>query len=82
MPMPAYPVRCLCGALARVKIAARWSDGITHEFKTYYLACTACTPACLAQAQLKRDICRLTPGESLDQPVALPLSAAGSSSGG
>ena len=33
-----------CPNRAEFKIAARWSDGITTELKTYYLACPACLP--------------------------------------
>ena len=76
MPIPPYPVNCCvagCVAPARVKIAARWSDGTTHELKTYYLACEACAPALLTTARAKRKKCRLTVGETLDQPAAYEL---------
>ena len=45
MPMPPYPVLCscpCCGQPAVYKIAARWSDGVTQELKTYALSCEAC----------------------------------------
>jgi len=71
MSMPPYPVICYavgCANPATFKIAARWSDGVTHELKTYYLACTACLPKLYASAVSKRAACRLAPGETLDEP--------------
>lgn len=71
MPMPPYPVMCYapgCHHPAAFKIAARWSDGVTHELKTYSLACPACLPALFARALTKRTECRLAPGESLEAP--------------
>ena len=71
MPMPTYPVICYapgCPNLAAFKIAARWSDGLTQELKTYYLACAACLPKLYASAVTKRAACRLAPGETLDEP--------------
>lgn len=79
MPLPPYPVICYapgCGAAARMKIAARWSDGTTHELKTYFLACEACAPALLTAARAKRKKCRLTVGETLDQPAVYELRSA------
>ncbi len=76
MPMPHYPVTCSrpdCAAAARVKIAARWSDGTTHELKTYYLTCAACAPELLPAARAKRKACRLTVGETLDEPAVYGL---------
>lgn len=76
--MPPYPVICSrpgCGAVARFKIAARWSDGTTHELKTYYLACEACVGDLLPQAAAKRAKCRLTVGEELDEPAVFDLSS-------
>jgi len=71
MPMPAYPLSCYlkgCGQPAVYKIAARWSDGITGELKTYGLTCAACLPAFFQQARHKQQSCRLTPGEVLEPP--------------
>jgi hypothetical protein len=71
MPMPPYPVLCYtagCPNLAAFKIAARWSDGITHELKTYSLACLSCLPQLFGAAVTKRAACRLAPGESLEAP--------------
>jgi hypothetical protein len=71
MSMPPYPVMCYaagCPQLAAFKIAARWSDGITDELKTYSLACPACLSKLYASALAKRAACRLAPGETLDAP--------------
>jgi hypothetical protein len=55
------------------KIAARWSDGTTHELKTYALACPACLPNLFTIAVTKRGACRLAPGESLEAPGVYEL---------
>jgi hypothetical protein len=71
MSMPHYPVICYasgCPNPAAFKIAARWSDGLTHELKTYYLGCSACLSKLYASAVTKRNACRLAPGETLDVP--------------
>jgi hypothetical protein len=71
MPMPSYPLRCYtrgCEESAVYKIAARWSDGITQELKTYALACPACVGAAFRHSQAKRAACRLAPGETLESP--------------
>jgi hypothetical protein len=71
MTMPPYPVVCRspgCGLLARYKIAARWTDGITAELKTYALCCEQCLPDLFARSRQKQAACRLTPGEELDPP--------------
>ena len=71
MPMTPYPVRCYasqCEALAAFKIAARWSDGTTHELKTYFLACPECLPKLYAEALVRRKACRLSTGETLEEP--------------
>lgn len=76
MPMPPYPVLCYapgCTHLAAFKIAARWSDGLTHELKTYYLACPACLATLFASAAAKRAACRLAPGETLEEPGVYEL---------
>jgi hypothetical protein len=76
MPMPPYPVLCYspgCGAAAAFKVAARWSDGVTHELKTYALACPGCLPALFRTAAAKRAACRLAPGETLDEPGVYDL---------
>jgi len=71
MPMPHYPIICYrqgCGQPALYKIAARWSDGITGELKTYALSCEACLPEFFRQSREKQKTCRLTPGEVLEAP--------------
>ena len=48
MPMPPYQLYCYtkgCKHPAVYKIAARWSDGIVRELKTYGLCCEECLPA-------------------------------------
>jgi hypothetical protein len=69
--MPSYPVLCYtpgCGKPAAYKVAARWSDGVTSELKTYGLACEACLPAWFRRACDSCAACRKAPGESLDAP--------------
>jgi hypothetical protein len=76
MPMPPYPLRCSrpgCDREALYKIAARWSDGVTQELKTYALACADCLPALLERSRAKQAGCRLAPGEALDVPGAYEL---------
>jgi hypothetical protein len=71
MPMPPYPVLCYtagCGRPAAYKVAARWSDGVTTELKTYGLACEECLPAWFGRARARRAECRLAGGETLDPP--------------
>jgi hypothetical protein len=70
MPMPPYPVPCYapgCPRPAAYKVAARWNDGVTHELKTYALACPDCLARLFAAAEGKRAACRLAPGEALDE---------------
>jgi len=76
MPMPPYPVLCYapgCTRPAAYKVAARWSDGVTQELKTYSLACPECLPALFAAAGVKRAACRLAPGETLEEPGVYEL---------
>jgi hypothetical protein len=71
MPMPPYPVYCYgpgCPNLARYKIAAAWSDGITRELKTYALCCTDCLADLYNRSCRKQGACRLAPGETLERP--------------
>ena len=80
MSMPPYPVMCYaagCPHPAAFKIAARWSDGVTDELKTYYLACPACVPRLFASAVAKRAACRLASGETLDEPGVYELTRGG-----
>jgi hypothetical protein len=80
MPMPAYSVLCYapgCSRPAAYKVAARWSDGVTQELKTYSLACEACLSALYEQAAVKRAACRLAPGETLEEPGIYELTRGG-----
>ena len=73
---PPYPVQCYapgCGRPAPFKIAARWSDGVTHELKTYFLACPDCLPDLFAKAGVKQRACRLATGETLEPPGVYEL---------
>jgi hypothetical protein len=76
MPMPPYPLLCYrkgCGQLAQYKIAARWSDGITGELKTYALSCADCLGFFLQQSRQRQKACRLAPGEVLEPPGIFQL---------
>jgi hypothetical protein len=55
-------------------VAARWSDGVTSELKTYALACKSCVIELFRQAKVKRDRCRLAAGETLEVPAIFRLS--------
>jgi hypothetical protein len=69
--MPPYPVpcyRCGCEQPAAYKIAARWSDGVTEELKTYALCCEACLAELYARSRAKQAACRLAAGETLEAP--------------
>ena len=82
-----YPVTCSapgCVAAARFKIAAVWSDGGTHELKTYALCCPGCLSPQFALALAKHAVCVLAEGETLLAPRRLrtpgrgrPAAAAG-----
>ena len=69
--MPAYPIFCYskgCDQLAEYKIAARWSDGITEELKTYALSCPACLSHWFLLSREKQARCRRAPREVLEPP--------------
>ena len=69
--MSPYPVLCYhppCGRPAVYKIAARWSDGVTQELKTYALTCADCLPDWFRRSLAKQAACRLAPGEALESP--------------
>ncbi len=69
MAMPPYPIYCYtpgCKNLATHKIAARWSDGVVAELKTYGLCCETCLPDWFKKSRAKQQLSRLVPGESLD----------------
>jgi hypothetical protein len=69
--MPPYPVLCYtrgCGLPARYKIAARWSDGVTEELKTYALCCPDCLADWFRSSRAKQAACRRAPNEVLEPP--------------
>jgi hypothetical protein len=71
MPMPPYQVFCSskdCKNPAQYKIAARWSDGVVSELKTYGLCCEECVAKELARARESHNALRLIPGETLETP--------------
>jgi hypothetical protein len=71
-----YPVRCYthgCEELAVYKIAARWSDGVTQELKTYALTCSGCLAEWFRRSRAKQAACRLAPGETLQSPDIFEL---------
>lgn len=70
-------MNCDCGEAATHKVAARWSDGVTVELKTYGLCCAACLPGALQSAAARWVGCRLTHGETLGPPAALERTAPG-----
>jgi hypothetical protein len=77
MPMPPYPLLCYrkgCGRPALYKIAARWSDGITQELKTYALSCEQCLAEWFRQSRIKQAACRTAAGETLEPPGIYDLS--------
>jgi hypothetical protein len=66
-----YSVHCTqagCTNLAQYKIAARWTDGITEELKTYGLACAGCLPAAYCHGLEKQKQCRGATGEIMEPP--------------
>jgi hypothetical protein len=76
MPMKPYLMKCYtpgCAKPAQYKVAARWSDGVTHELKTYSLCCESCLPAQFAEATARRSRCRLTDDETLEKPTVFEL---------
>ena len=80
MPMPHYLVSCSapeCPQPAAFKIAARWNDGMTHELKTYSLACQDCLETLFASALVKWAACLLAPGEALEPPGIYELHRGG-----
>ncbi len=76
--MPPYSVLCYtkgCGRPASFKVAARWSDGLTEELKTYALSCPHCVADWLRRSRDKQAACRRAPGEVLDPPGIFEWSA-------
>lgn len=73
-----YPVLCShpgCGRPAVYKIAARWSDGLTAELKTYALVCADCLGEAFRHSRQKQAACRLAAGETLEIPGIYQLAA-------
>ena len=71
MPMPAYQVYCStkeCKNPAVYKIAARWSDGVVGELKTYGLCCESCLRTCFQRGRECQQACHVTAGETLEPP--------------
>src|SRR5262245_13931644 len=71
MPMPPYSILCYrqdCNQPAVYKIAARWSDGITSELKTYALSCADHLAAFFHSSCQRQKACRTVPGETLEPP--------------
>ena len=71
MPMPPYQVCCStrdCKHPAVYKIAARWSDGVVSELKTYALVCEEHRREWFERARAKQKACHLTAGETLEPP--------------
>ncbi|OAI41675.1 hypothetical protein AYO40_02700 [Planctomycetaceae bacterium SCGC AG-212-D15] len=71
MLMFQYPVLCYtpdCGKRAEYKIAARWSDGVTQELKTYGLCCEECLAEWFRRSREKQKACVKAKGETLDPP--------------
>src|SRR5260221_14025378 len=71
MPLKDYAIRCYgkdCPRPAVYKIAARWSDGVTSEPKTYSLCCEECLSERFRESRAKQVACRLTAGETLEPP--------------
>lgn len=69
--MPPYPLYCYspgCKNLAQYKIAARWSDGVQSELKTFGLVCADCLRDWFSRSVAKHKVYRLTPGESMEPP--------------
>jgi hypothetical protein len=76
MPMPPYSVICYrpgCARPAVYKIAARWSDGVTEELKTYALCCEQCLAELYQRSRAKQVACRLASGETLEAPGIFEL---------
>jgi hypothetical protein len=74
--MPPYRVMCYapgCPGEAVYKVAARWSDGVTSELKTYFLSCPECLPELYRAARKKKAACRVAPGEVLGHPEVYEL---------
>jgi hypothetical protein len=65
-----YTILCHtnCGNPAIYKIAARWSDGVIQELKTYSLCCAGCLLEQFASSLKRFDQTRLLKDETLGTP--------------
>lgn len=66
-----YEVRCTnpgCDRPAVYKIAARWSDDLTEELKTYALVCEECLPRVYPQCLDRSRRCKTAAFETLETP--------------
>lgn len=75
-----YPLRCQhddCPHPAAYKIAARWSDGLTSELKTYALSCDEHLAGLYAESRRRNAATRTMPGELLEVPGIYQLAAGG-----
>ncbi len=71
MAMPPYQVYCSspdCKHPAEYKIAARWSDGVVSELKTYALCCGEHLGPCFRSARARQRAAHFAPGETLELP--------------
>jgi len=71
MSMPPYTIWCYekdCGRPALYKIAARWSDGLTSELKTYGLTCEQCLARWFERSLARQKACRRAANEVLEPP--------------
>jgi hypothetical protein len=78
VPMKPYRVVCYrspCQHEAKYKIASRWSNGHSEEFKTYGLACADCLRPLLLSALKRRSLCRLHPDEIQEAPQIFSLAS-------
>jgi hypothetical protein len=76
MPFSNYTIWCDrpgCRNPAVFKVAARWSDGLVDELKTYSLCCADCVLDRLVAARSKHQQARRAPGETLDVPAVYRL---------
>ena len=76
MAQSGYEIRCGapgCDKPAALKIAARWTNADSQEFKTYSICCEACRESEWKSAKERRANCRLAPGEEIGELEVLAL---------
>lgn len=56
-----------CDAAASYKIAARWSDGVFAELKTYGFACSDHLGPVFQRAEARQHECRRAPSEVVEE---------------